>query len=135
MALGTFREELVVETDHPDQPKLQLVLAGAASGPISLMPSILRMVAVNGKEGASGQLILLVREGRPTSFKVIRKPEKVDVSIAPNDTPTLKGRYRLTVTVPSGTSPGLIDDEIIFQTDHPSAGELKVPVNIVVGSG
>ncbi len=135
MALGTFREELIVETDHPEQPKLQLVLAGTASGPISLMPSILRMVAVNGKEGASGQLILLVREGRPTSFKVIRKPEKVDVSIAPNDTPTLKGRYRLTVTVPSGTSPGLIDDEIIFQTDHPSAGELKVPVNIVVGSG
>jgi hypothetical protein len=135
MALGTFREELIVETDHPDQPKLQLVLAGTASGPISLLPSILRMVAVNGKEGATGQLTLLVREGRPTTFKVLRKPEKVEVSIAPNDTPTLKGRYRLTVTVPPGTSPGLIDDEIIFQTDHPNVAELKVPVNIVVGAG
>ena len=135
MALGTFREELIIETDHPDQPKLQLVLAGTASGPISLMPSILRMVAVNGKEGASGQLTMLVREGRPTNFKVLRKPEKIEVSVAPNDTPTLKGRYRLTVTVPPGTSPGLIDDEIIFQTDHPNVSELKVPVNIVVGAG
>jgi hypothetical protein len=135
MALGTFREELIVETDHPDQPKLQLVLAGMASGPISLLPSILRMVAVNGKEGASEQLNLLVREGRPTTFKVIRKPEKVEVSIAPNDTPTLKGRYRLTVTVPPGTAPSLIDDEIILQTDHPNVNQLKVPVNIVVGAG
>ncbi len=135
MALGTFREELIVETDHPDQPKLQLVLAGTASGPISLMPSILRMVAVNGKEGATGQLTMLVRGGRPTNFTLLRKPEKIDVSIAPNDTPTLKGRYRLTVTVPPGTSPGLIDDEIVFHTDHPSVAELKVPVNIVVGAG
>jgi len=135
MAMGSFREELIVETDHPDQPKTQLVLAGTASGPISLLPSILRMVAVNGKEGASGQLTMLVREGRPTSFKLIRKPDKVDVAVAPNDTPTLKGRYRLTVTVPPGTAPGLIDDEIIFQTDHPNVGELKVPVNIVVGQG
>lgn len=135
MPLGTFREELVIETDHPDEPKSQVVLAGVASGPISLMPSILRMVAINGRQGGTGQLTMLVREGRPTNFKLIRKPEKLEVSIAPNDTPTLKGRYRLTVTVPPGTSPGLIDDEIIFQTDHPRVGELKVPVNIVVGSG
>ncbi len=134
MAQGTFREELIAETDNPDQPKFQLVLAGVASGPISLLPPILRMVA-DGKVGASGQLTMLVREGRATSFKLLRKPEKVEVSIAPNDTPTLKGRYRLTVTVPPGTSPGVIDDEIILQTDHPRAGELKVPLNIVVGSG
>jgi hypothetical protein len=111
------------------------VLAGTASGPISLLPSILRMVAVNGKEGATGQVTMLVREGRPTSFKLIRKPEKVEVEITPNDTPTLKGRYRVTVTVPPGTAPGLIDDEIIFQTDHPNVSELKVPLNIVVGQG
>ncbi len=135
MPLGTFREELVVDTDNPDQPKYQLVLAGVASGPISLMPSILRMVAISGKQGGSGQLTMLVREGRPTIFTLIHKPEKLDVSWAPNDTPTLKGRYRLIVTVPPGTSPGLIDDEIIFQTDHPKVSQLKVPVNIVVGSG
>lgn len=135
MPLGTFREELVIETDHPDQPKIQLMLVGSASGPISLMPSVLRMVAVNGKEGGSGNVTLLVRENRSTSFKVARKPEKLEVSIVPNDTPSLKGRYRLTVTVPPGTSAGLIEDEIILQTDHPKVGELKVPVNIVVGAG
>jgi hypothetical protein len=134
MPLGTFREELIIETDNPDRPKLQLVLAGVASGPISLLPSVLRMVAVDAKEGSSGQMTLLVREGRPTIFKLLRKPDKIDVSITPNDTPTLKGRYRVTVTVPPGTPAGLIEDDIVFQTDHPNARELKIPVNIVVGS-
>ena len=55
--------------------------------------------------------------------------------IIPNETATLKGRYRMTVTVPRGTPPGLIDDEIILKTDHPKVPEIKVPVNIVVGAG
>ena len=135
LPLGTFREELIIETDHPDQPKVTLTLVGSTAGPISVMPNNLRIVTINGKEGASGQVTLLVREGRSTSFKVIHKPEKIEVSIAPNDTPTLKGRYGLTVTVPPGTAAGLVDDEIVLQTDHPKVHELKIPVNIVVGAG
>jgi hypothetical protein len=135
MALGTFREELIVETDHPDQPKIHLILAGAASGPISVMPAQLRMVLVHGKDGGSSQITMLVREGRPTNFTILHKPEKLDVSIASNDTPNLKGRYRLTVNVPHGTTAMQIDDEIVLQTDHPAVKELKIPVSIVVGSG
>ena len=135
MPLGNFREELILETDHPDQPKVTLTLVGYTSGPINVMPNSMRMVTINGKDGGSGQVTLLVREGRPTSFEVAHKPEKIDVSITPNDTPTLKGRYRLNVTVPPGTSAGLIDDEIILHTDHPKVRELKIPVNIVVGAG
>lgn len=135
MPLGTFREEVIVETDHPDQPKVTLTLVGSTAGPISVMPNSLRMVTINSKDGGSGQVTLLVREGRSTSFKVAHKPEKLDVSIAPNDAPSLKGRYRVTVTVPPGTAAGLVDDEIILQTDHPKVSELKIPVNIVVGAG
>jgi hypothetical protein len=135
MPLGTFREELIVETDHPDQPKVTLMLVGSTAGPISVMPNALRIVAVDGKDGASGQVTLLVREGRSTEFKVTHKPDKIEVSIEPNDTPTLKGRYRVLVTVPPGTPAGLIDDEIVLQTNHPKVGELKIPVNIVVGAG
>jgi hypothetical protein len=135
MPLGMFREEVIVETDHPDQPKITLTLVGSTAGPISVMPNSLRMVTVNGKEGGTGQVTLLVREGRSTNFEVAHKPAKIDVSIAPNDTPTLKGRYRVTVTVPPGTAAGLVDDEIILHTDHPKVRELKIPVNIVVGAG
>jgi uncharacterized membrane protein len=134
MALGNFRDQVVLETDHPDQPKVELTLAGSVNGPISVMPANLSMISVNGKEGSSGQVTMLVRGQHACNFKVIHKPENVDVSIEPNETPTLKGRYRLTVTVPPGTSAGQVNDQIILQTDHPSARELKIPVNIVIGA-
>ena len=135
LSLGTFREEVVIETDHPDQPKITVTLVGSVSGPISVMPSNLRLVIVNSKDGNTSQVNLLVREGRSTNFKVTHKPDKTEIAIIPNDTPTLKGRYRLTLTVPPGTAAGRIDDEIILHTDHPKVSELKIPVNIVVGSG
>ncbi len=135
LPVGSFREELVIDSNHPDLPRKTLVLAGMASGPISVMPSVLRMVAINGKQGGSGQVTLLVRGGRPTSFTVLRKPEKLDVvSVTSNESASAKGRYRLTVTVAPGTPAGLIEDEIILKTDHPQVSELKVPVSIVVGA-
>ncbi len=80
----------------------------------------------------------MVRGGRTTNFKVAHKPDKVEVAIAPNnDNPAMK-RYRVTVTVPKGTAPGWVNDQIILETDHPKATELKIPVSIFVsnsGSG
>jgi len=135
MAQGNFRDSVVIETNHPDEPKLELTLTGFVTGAISVMPANLRMVNVSGKEGGSGQVTLLVRGGQPTNFTVSRKPEKVEVSVVSNETPSLKGRYRVTVTVPPGTPAGLVDDEIILHTDHPKVSELKIPVNILVGAG
>ena len=50
--------------------------------------------------------MILVRGGRPTKFEVAYHPEKVDVKIVPDDTPTQKGRYKMTVTVPPERRPG-----------------------------
>ena len=38
----------------------------------------------------------------------------------------------MTVTVPPGTEPGLIQGSIVLRTDHPSVSELTIPVNITV---
>jgi hypothetical protein len=135
MSLGDFRDEINVETDHPDQPRLNITLAGTATGPISLMPNRLRGVVVNGKEGGTQQITMIVRGGGETKFKVAHQPENVEVSVASNETPTQKGRYRLTVKVPPGTPAGLIDDQIILNTSHPKVSELKIPINIVIGAG
>jgi hypothetical protein len=132
---GTLREELIIQCDHPDQPRLQYTLTGTVTGPISVMPASLSMVVVSGKKGDKSVLNLLVREGRSTSFTIAHKPEKVDVTLEPNETPSLKGRYRLTVTVPPGSPAFQVDDEIVLRTDHPRVKELRIPVSVVVGSG
>ena len=79
-------------------------------------------------------MTLLVRGGKPTKFEVAYHPEKLDVKITPDDTPTQKGRYKMTVTVPPGTSAGPVDGDIILKTDHPKAGEIKIPVSILISN-
>ncbi len=90
------------------------------------------MPDVVGRIGASKELIVIVRGGRETDFKVLRKPEKVDVTITPDDRSTHKGRYRLIVSVPPGTAPGEVVGDIVLKTDHKHAEEVIIPVSILI---
>ena len=132
MPQGAFQEEVVIQTDHPKQPEVKLSLAGIMIGPISVVPEGLRIPDVSGLKGAQRELTLLVRGDHQTHFEVAHAPAKLQVAIARDDSPTFKGRYRMTVTVPPGTPVGPIKDSIILKTDHPQAREVKIPVNIRV---
>jgi len=135
MPLGQFQDELVFQTDHPQRPEVKVSIAGNANGPITVVPDNVRLPNVTSKRGASKEITLMVRGGKPTNFEVKYKPKNVEVEIAANtDNPAIKGRYRVTVIVPRGTAPGWINDQIILKTDHPKAGELKIPVNIFVSN-
>jgi Protein of unknown function (DUF1573) len=131
---GRFSEELMVETDHPNRPALKLTVVGRTYGPISVVPSGLLMPSVVSRRGASQDLKLIVRGADRTHFEVASKPEKIRVAIAPEDQPGATGRYRVTVTVPPGTSPGVLDDPIVLKTDHPKIHEVRIPVRIYVSS-
>jgi len=135
MPLGAFRDEVVIETDNKKEPEVRLKVSGTVTGPISILPDRLRLINVTSSRGGAGEVTLLVRGGKPTKFEIAQKPEKLKVDIEPNETATLKGRYRLTVTVPPGTPSGQIEETIILKTDNPKAAELKIPVNIFVQGG
>jgi len=132
MPMGTFQDELLIETDHPIRPTVKVSIAGKTTGPISFLPERLRMTNVTSSRGGTQNLTLLVRGGKPTSFKVAHKPAKVDIAITPYDSKSQKGRYRLTATVPPGTSAGSIDEEITLETDNPKASILRIPVFILI---
>jgi Protein of unknown function (DUF1573) len=134
MPLGSFQDELTIETDHPLKPLVKVTIAIRTTGPISVVPLSVRLTDVTTKNGATRDLAMLVRDGRPTKFEVEHKPDKVEVSIEPNPTETQKGRYILRIKVPEGTLPGQVDDAIIIKTDHPNASEIKVPVNILISN-
>jgi hypothetical protein len=132
MPAGGFHEELIIRTDHPNEPEVRVPVVGKVSGPITAIPERLRLPNVSSRAGASEDLILLVRGGRETRFEVAYKPEKVQVAIKPDPTSTAKGRYRLTITVPAGIPPGPVLDRVILKTDYPQATELIIPVNIFI---
>ena len=131
---GRFTEEILVETDHPSRPSLKVTVAGNTVGPISVLPARIRMPSVANLVGGSQDLSLIVRGDRETHFEVASKPEQLKVSISKDDRPETHGRYRLTVTVPPRTAPGLVDDPIVLKTDHPKVKELRIPVSIYVST-
>jgi len=133
LPLGTFREEIVLATDHPKQPELRISVVGKMGGPINLIPASLIMHQVNGKSGGQGDLIVSVRNNRETKIEVEKAPKGVTADVSPV-AEDKKGRYRLTVTVPPGTPAGNIEDEIVLKTDHPKADRITVPVSIWVQS-
>lgn len=137
--LGPFQEELIVKTDHPKQPEVKATVRGNRVGPINLIPGSIRIQDANSNDGGSQTLLLTVR-GReePTTFEPEKVPEKLQVKIEPADAQAPDAaihRYRLTVTVPPGTPPGVSQGELILKTDHPHASQIKIPVNVVVLSG
>jgi Protein of unknown function (DUF1573) len=134
MPLGRFQEELVIETDHPLKAELKITITGNMIGPISVIPDRVRMSSVSSSQGASRDLTLLVRGGKPTKFEVLSHPEKLDVKITPDDTATQHGRYKMTVTVAPGTSAGPVNGDIVLKTDNPQAATLKIPVTVLISN-
>jgi hypothetical protein len=132
MPLGLFREEAVIVTDHPKQPEVRVSLNGRMNGPIKAMPSNVMMHDVYTKAGAAGEIRVLVANRRPTKFKVVKKPEALDVEIVPSDADKQPGNYRLIVKVPPATSPQRFEGEIVLETDHPKAAEVIIPVSVWV---
>lgn len=134
MPSGRFTEEVLIDTDDPGRPSLKIALTGHVIGPIAVIPERLLMPSVPGIAGASRDIALVVRGNRETKLEVASKSEKLRVAISRSDKPEAKGRYRMTVTVPPGTPPGLIDQPIVLKTDYPQVGEVRVPVSIYVSS-
>lgn len=137
MPLGRFHEELVIETDHPLKSEVKMSIGGNVTGPITVVPDRVRMPSVSSSDGATRDLTLLVR-ATPTKFEVTYQPaklaDKLDVTITPDDTPTQKGRYKMTVTIAQGTAAGPVDGDIILKTDNPKALEMKIPVSILISN-
>ncbi len=132
MPLGIFREQVVVKTDHPKQPELKLTVAGRMVGPISSQFDRMRLSPVHSSLGETKSMMLTVRGLRPTTFEVVRKPDNVEVAVTSSDPSGPGGQYLLTVKVPPGMPPGIIEQQIVLKTDHPKASEIKIPIDIEV---
>ncbi len=136
MPLGAFREEVVIGTNHPQQPEVRLYVMGKMVGPISMTPAErVRMPDVSSRRGESRTLKMMVRGQRDTAFRVEKQPDHIKVQVEPGPKHEHASEYQLTVTALPGIAPGTVDDEIVLKTDHPKAAELKVPVYLYVHDG
>jgi hypothetical protein len=135
--VGDFHEEITVETDHPQMKTVTIGVAGRLEGPINVVPGAIRIDDASGSDGGSKFAVLTVADHRDTEFQVASKPDGVEVQVEPgNSGVTGRARlYKMTVTIPPGTPPGVMKGEIVLKTDHPGVSRLSVPFEAVVLSG
>lgn len=129
MALGPFREEVVIETDHPKAPMSRMIVFGKIVGPVMLVPEHLKLTSVSATTGGKGSVTLVVSGKRGTKFEVVKKPDQVEAAVEPTGT---EGKYRLTVGIPAGATPGEIEGMVVLKSDHPLAEIVKVPITVYI---
>jgi hypothetical protein len=132
MPIGSFREMIEIETNHPQQPKLELYVTGKMTGPISLSPERVWAHGVPSRTGASQEIKLLVRGQKETKFEVQTPPKPIKVEVVPGNKFEHASQYRLIVTVPPETEAGTYEGKITLKTDHPKAAEVEIPYSIFV---
>jgi Protein of unknown function (DUF1573) len=139
MPLGDFREEVVLETTHSKQPMVRMAVIGKTVGPITVVPDHVMFSATSSDQSASAAVTLIVRDHDQTKFEISESPQNLKAEISEVDDSAKADRhgskarvYRMTVTVPPGTSPAVIAGTIILKTNHPLAGEVRIPVNVTV---
>jgi hypothetical protein len=129
MPMGALSETLIVHTNHPDRPTLDIRITGVVTGPIVPAPSRLSMPMGDAQESLARDVMLVVHDGRETHFDVMHKPSAVGVSIVPDAASAGKRRYRLTVTTLAKSKTDRETDFIVVKTDHPKAGVVTIPIH------
>lgn len=135
--VGDFREEVVVKSDHPQMQTMKLTVSGRLEGPINVIPNGIRIDGATSSDGGKQAAILSVTDHRETRFEVASAPEglRAEIDSAPKSSAGHALLYRMTVSVPPGTPPGVISGDLVIRTDHPNVKQLTVPVHAVVLSG
>jgi hypothetical protein len=142
LPLGRFKDALVIETDHPSRPRIDIPIDGKIVGPISSVPSTVSMVGISGKTGGQKQVRVNVRGQAETNFTV-ELPEalrdSVRVKIEPegpaSEGPVPVRLYNMTVEILPGTKAGTKAGTILLKTDHPNASEVKIPLQAFIKAG
>ena len=132
--LGSFAEEVAIETDHPLKPVVKLKVMGKVTGPITTIPEKLVLREINSSDGGGQDMTLWVRGRTSARFTVEKKPAGIEVAIEPiKQGPEVKGsKYKMSVKVMPGTPAGRFVDEIVLKTDVPMASEVRVPLDVLI---
>lgn len=134
LPIGTFREEVVIQTNHPKKPELTVLISGKVEGPITSVPNAVTDYRIDQSKGTTIE-VALVSQIAGVEYKVEKAPAQLEVSVKPEEGAAGEGgkRQKLIVRVPPGLEPQQILDEIILKTNQPGSAEtLTVHVHFVI---
>ena len=137
--LGVFAEDVVIATDHPLLKEIRVRVGGRRDGPVTLTPDVAMLHNVDADAGGSMRISVTMRNAPDATLEVAEKPDNLKVQVVPADVRTGTAakvrQFWVTVTVPPGSEPSIIEDPIVLKSNHPGASRITIPVHITVLQG
>jgi len=137
LPLGRFQDSVILKTDHPVRPQVEIPITGRVVGPIGVVPPSVMLTGVSSLEGGSRTVVLTVRGQEETTFEP-EIPDSianvVEVSVTPRSQSAAAQavQYELEIQVPPGATPGHYSGDINVKTSHPDASMIQVPVELLI---
>lgn len=127
--LGVYSKHAVVETDHPDYPRVRVSLTANVVGKVWIQKPRLYLGLV--PRGETRELTTLVRPARGSGVKLGRVSARARKGVLVARLLPVEGRpehYTLVVRLPENAPPGMLDDVVEIRTEV--AGEAVTTVEV-----
>lgn len=125
--VGRAYDRVILDTDHPQVPKLSLAVTGEIIGDI-LAESNFISFGVFNPAVENARRIRLTASGQ-TTFKILKVKPPVEGLVAKVNTLTAGKQYEILLIAPPGFSAPVIRGELVIETDHQKQPEIKITVS------
>jgi len=126
--VGPVSGRLIIHTDHPDAPKVQVKVYGVVRALLHVTPPQIQFGSVDAK-ARPGRNVIVV-SNRTGGVKTRVTGVSVDDPVFSAEVRSIKEgrRYQVTVTIDPEAEPGVYSARLKVTTDDPEYPELEVPV-------
>jgi hypothetical protein len=127
---GELQKPILIESNDPTNPALQLVMKGVAEADFEITPStmVLRKISPESTETAS----VLIRSLKNEKFEIIDAKSESGKLIVRWDKFPDENAFQLTANFEEQFQPGQYGDRILVETNHPTRKQLEIGVIVIV---
>lgn len=115
---GLQRKTIMVQSNDPLQPALQLIMTGAAVAPIQVEPRMVNFGRIVD-DGEHGQVVTIEAAKKSARFRIAGVEISNESLSAVARSSKDGARHRLTLTTKKGAAPGNLTGTVTIKTDNP----------------
>ena len=129
---GELQKPILIESNDPANPSLQLVMKGVIGADFEISPSTLVLRKASPEVAATASVIL--KSLKNEKFEIINaKSESGKLKVRWDKFPN-ENAFQLTANIEEQFQPGQYGDKIIVETNHTTKKQLEIGVIVIVPS-
>ena len=127
---GEIQKPILIESNDPANPALQLTFKGVVGADFEFSPSLLTLRKDSPESAATASTVLKSLKNEP--FEILNaKSESGKLKVRWDKFPN-ENAFQITANLDERFQPGQYSDKIVLETNHPNRKQLEIGVIIIV---